>query len=199
MLKSRLITALLIPVAMAFLASRFASAQQTTNGDAMSGATFRSLTPPVYPPLARQAGITGDVIVKVSLRADGTVESVTPVSGHPMLVQAAVRSAEQSKFECVTCASGSTQSLTYSFELSPEKPEPDDCSENRPLSTPSDPVSTPSDIRILQSANHVTLIVARLRISPDACTVKWAEEHSHFRSPKCLYLWKCGHRKIAIL
>ena len=32
-----------------------------------------------------------------------------------------------------------------------------------------------------------------------ACTEKWAEEHSHFRSPKCLYLWKCGHRKISIL
>jgi TonB family protein len=195
MFRSRPIILLLIPVAiaMAFLASRFASAQRTTNGDAMSGATLRSLTPPVYPPLARQAAITGDVIVKVSLRADGTVESVTPVSGHPMLVQAAVSSAEQSKFECVACAaSGSTQSFTYSFEQSPEKPDPCCCSGNRPA-------STRSDIQVLQSADHITVIAAPVCICPDVCTEKWAEEQSHFRSPKCLYLWKCGHRKISIL
>lgn len=193
MFKSRLITALLILVAWAFLVSRLASAQQTTDGNAMSGATLRSLTPPVYPPLARQAAIAGDVILKVSLRADGTVESVTPVSGHPMLVQAAVSSAEQSKFECVACAaSGTVQSFTYSFQQSTEKPDPCCCSANYHG-------STRSEIQVLQSANHITVIAPPFCMCPDVCTEKWAEEHSHFRSPKCLYLWKCGHRKISIL
>ncbi len=193
MLKSRLRTALLVPVAMALFASRLGSAQQTANGDAMPGATLRSLIPPVYPPLARQAAITGDVIVKVSLRADGTIESVTPVSGDPLLVQAAVSSAEQSKFECVGCAAtGTTQSFTYSFEQSLEKPDPCCCGGNRPA-------STLSDIQILHSANHITVIAAPRCMCPDVCTEKWAEEHSHFRSFKCLYLWKCGHRKNSIL
>ena len=160
MFKSRLIAALLILVAMTFLASRSASAQQTATGNAMSGATLRTLTPPVYPPLARQAMIRGDVTVKVSLRADGTIDSVTPVSGHPMLVQAAITSAEQSKFECVQCAaSGATQSFTFSFEQSPEKPDPCCCSGHGAA-------SEDTSAHVLQSGNHITITAPPLCCLP---------------------------------
>ena len=73
--------------------SRLGSAQDT---EATSRVRLSKLSPPVYPPLARQAMIRGDVTVEVSLHPDGTVESVTPVDGQPRLVQAAVDSARQS-------------------------------------------------------------------------------------------------------
>jgi TonB family protein len=172
------------------IASRHGSTQETTNGETTSRVKLSKLTPPVYPPLARQAMIRGNVTVKVSLRADGTIDSVTPISGHPMLVQAAVNSAEQSKFECLQCAaSGATQSFTYSFEQSPEKPDPCCCSGNRPA-------SAKSDLQVLQSDDRITVISSPVCFCPDECDEKWAEEHSHFRSLKCLYLWKCGHRTI---
>jgi len=42
---------------------------------------------PVYPPLARQARIMGDVKILVGVRQDGSVASAEVVSGHPMLKQ----------------------------------------------------------------------------------------------------------------
>jgi protein TonB len=46
---------------------------------------------PTYPPLARQAGISGDVELKLEIRKDGSVQSATVVSGHPMLTQGRAR------------------------------------------------------------------------------------------------------------
>jgi hypothetical protein len=170
--------------------SRLGSAQDT---EATSRVTLRKLTPPVYPPLALRAMIGGDVTVKVSLLPDGTVESVTRINGHPILVQAAVDSTRQSTFQCVQCGnSGNAESLIYSFEQSPNKPDLCCCSGH---SAASENTST----HVSQSGNHITITAPPSCVCPDACTEKWAEEHSRFRSPKCLYLWKCGHRKIAIL
>jgi len=50
------------------IVSRSGSAQETTNGGATSRVKLSELNPPVYPPLARQAMIRGDVTVNVSLR-----------------------------------------------------------------------------------------------------------------------------------
>jgi TonB family protein len=44
---------------------------------------------PVYPPLARQARISGTVRFKVTVGVDGRIKNVQLVSGHPLLVQAA--------------------------------------------------------------------------------------------------------------
>lgn len=49
-----------------------------------------SQQPPVYPPLARQAGISGTVQMRVVIARDGTVQHVEVVSGHPLLVPAAI-------------------------------------------------------------------------------------------------------------
>ncbi|MGA3090215.1 MAG: TonB family protein [Terriglobales bacterium] len=43
-----------------------------------------------YPPLARQANITGDVELKLEIRKNGSIQSVSVVNGHPMLTQAAL-------------------------------------------------------------------------------------------------------------
>jgi TonB family protein len=61
------------------------------------------LSPPIYPPLARQARISGDVDLELRIRQDGSIESAQAVSGHPMLKEAALDSAKKSEFECRSC------------------------------------------------------------------------------------------------
>ena len=49
-----------------------------------------SQAPPIYPPLARQARISGMVRLSVTIAADGTVRNIQVLSGHPLLVPAAI-------------------------------------------------------------------------------------------------------------
>ena len=96
------------------------SAQQATptgsNADvAKVGPAMVNLFKPVYPPLARQANIWGDVKVAVTVRPDGTAEAEVE-SGHPMLKQAALDSARQSHFECRMCSASLSYTLVYEFK-----------------------------------------------------------------------------------
>ena len=50
---------------------------------------------PVYPPLAKQARIQGTVHLRAVIGKDGRVESVQPVSGHPLLIPAATEAVKQ--------------------------------------------------------------------------------------------------------
>jgi TonB family protein len=50
---------------------------------------------PVYPPLARAANIQGAVVLEVNISRDGKVENANVVTGHPLLVQAAVNAVRQ--------------------------------------------------------------------------------------------------------
>ncbi|HFE65219.1 MAG TPA: energy transducer TonB [Caldithrix sp.] len=54
---------------------------------------------PVYPELARKAGIEGMVVVKVLITTKGDVEKVEVIKSHPMLDDAAVAAAKQFKFK----------------------------------------------------------------------------------------------------
>ena len=47
---------------------------------------------PAYPPLAKQARISGVVHLQAIIAADGTVKDLTVLSGHPLLVPAALES-----------------------------------------------------------------------------------------------------------
>jgi len=51
--------------------------------------------PPVYPPLAKQARVSGVVQLKVIIGKDGAVKEVTAISGHPFLRQAAIDAVRQ--------------------------------------------------------------------------------------------------------
>jgi len=44
---------------------------------------------PVYPPLARQARIQGQVKFTAIIGNDGTIQNLQLISGHPLLVQSA--------------------------------------------------------------------------------------------------------------
>jgi protein TonB len=58
-------------------------------GAKVAEANLISNTDPVYPPLALQARIEGTVDFMVIVGADGKVENLSLVAGHPMLVNAA--------------------------------------------------------------------------------------------------------------
>lgn len=54
---------------------------------------------PVYPELAKKAGIEGTVVVKVLVNTKGDVEKVEILKSHPLLDEAAVTAAKQFKFK----------------------------------------------------------------------------------------------------
>lgn len=82
-----------------------------------------TLAKPAYPAAARAVGAEGAVNVKVMIDEEGNVVSAEAVSGHPLLQQAAVQAAQQSKFK-PTSLSGQLVKVTgvivYNF-LAPER------------------------------------------------------------------------------
>ena len=44
---------------------------------------------PAYPVLARQMNVTGTVKIEVVIAANGSVKSLKPIGGHPLLIQSA--------------------------------------------------------------------------------------------------------------
>ncbi len=64
----------------------------------LQGKAIERRTPP-YPELPRQIKLGGEVSVEVIISPEGRVESARAVSGHPMLVKAAVDAARGWRFE----------------------------------------------------------------------------------------------------
>lgn len=54
---------------------------------------------PVYPPLARQARIQGTVVLRAIISRDGRIENLQVLSGHPMLVPAAIEAVRQWRYQ----------------------------------------------------------------------------------------------------
>jgi len=54
---------------------------------------------PLYPPLAKQARIQGTVELNAIIGKDGTVQNLTVVKGHPLLVQAALDAVKQWRYK----------------------------------------------------------------------------------------------------
>jgi protein TonB len=53
---------------------------------------------PLYPPLAKQAHIQGRVILRAVISRNGMIENLEVLSGHPMLVQAAIDAVKQWRY-----------------------------------------------------------------------------------------------------
>jgi hypothetical protein len=140
-----------------------------------------SLSDPVYPRLALQARIRGDVVLKLAVRRDGTVELAEAVSGPGMLIQAALDSAKKSKFDCSRCVETLTlYRLVYSFQFGPATTCASPGSAEEYVKLPGYP-------QVTQGNNQVTLIEQPMG---DLCN---GDVYKKVRSVKCLYLWKCGH------
>jgi TonB family protein len=56
---------------------------------------------PAYPDVARQAGIEGDVALRVLLSPDGRVASIKVLDGPPILARAAVEAVEQWQYQAL--------------------------------------------------------------------------------------------------
>lgn len=85
--------------------SRANAAQSTAiaqiPSDTSQGLLIKNI-PPAYPSLARQARIQGSVILRTVVGKDGTVQTVDLVSGHPMLVPAAIEAVRQWRYRPYT-------------------------------------------------------------------------------------------------
>ena len=57
---------------------------------------------PSYPPLAKQARISGTVRLHAVIAKDGSVVQLEVVSGHPLLVQAALDAVRQWRYQATT-------------------------------------------------------------------------------------------------
>jgi TonB family protein len=171
---------------------------QTANKSEFEGSAahiiLSKLSQPTYPPLARQARVGGDVRIKLEIKADGSIESAKTVSGHPMLAQAALDSAKQSRFECRDCEvnSNASEILTYSFQISSRELDPCCCSSGF---TSKNAVSV---LHVSESGDHIMLTAPPACICPDRCSSARAFREAHFRSVKCLFLWKCGFHDYSI-
>ena len=53
---------------------------------------------PLYPPLARQVHIQGQVILRAVISRNGMIENLQVLSGHPMLAQAAIDAVKQWRY-----------------------------------------------------------------------------------------------------
>jgi protein TonB len=67
------------------------------SGGVLNGKAI-SLPKPSYPPIARAAHAAGTVVVQVLIDENGSVVSASAVSGHPLLINAAVSAARQARF-----------------------------------------------------------------------------------------------------
>lgn len=67
------------------------------SGGVLNGKAI-SLPKPNYPPIAKAAHAAGTVVVQVLIDENGNVVSASAVSGHPLLVNAAVSAARSAKF-----------------------------------------------------------------------------------------------------
>jgi len=174
------------------LAQSPVSQAAATSDDTTPHVVLKKLVQPFYPQMARVAGIGGDVTIKVFVRADGSIQSVAPVSGDRLLLQAAMDSAEKSQFECRGCSALTEKHLTYTFRSSTAAPDPCCC-------TAGHETDSSTTTQISEPEGRITLTYPPLCVCPDACTAAWARDHSRFRSAKCLYLWKCGDHHYVIM
>jgi TonB family protein len=141
--------------------------------DSETSLTLVKLNPPAYPPIAMAARVSGDVRLSVMLAADGTAASVNVESGPPMLRQAAVESANASRFQPVRESQvGRAYQLIYKFSLEYLR-----C----------DQAPDPSYPLVKAEVNMVSISGQSVPLCDPEADIK-------VRSAKCLFLWKCGLR-----
>jgi periplasmic protein TonB len=63
----------------------------------LQGSLIRRVDP-AYPPMARAARIQGTVVLAAVIAKDGTMENLRLISGHPLLVQAAIGAVSQWRY-----------------------------------------------------------------------------------------------------
>ena len=75
-----------------------AAPSRIKQGGQVTAASIVTQTRPLYPALARQARIQGNVVLHAIIDKDGKVAQLEVVSGHPLLVQAALDAVKQWRY-----------------------------------------------------------------------------------------------------
>jgi protein TonB len=75
------------------------TATRIRQGGAVQAAKLVNRVQPVYPPLARQTRISGTVRLHALISKTGSVESLEVLSGHPLLVRAAMDAVQQWRYQ----------------------------------------------------------------------------------------------------
>ena len=75
------------------------TASRIRQGGSVQAALLVNKVQPVYPPLARQTRISGTVRLHALISKTGAVESLEVLSGHPLLVRAAMDAVQQWKYK----------------------------------------------------------------------------------------------------
>src|SRR6266404_7516693 len=78
------------------------TASRIKQGGAVTAASLINKVTPAYPPLARQTRISGTVRLHAIISKSGTVQQLEVISGHPLLVQAALDAVRQWKYRPTT-------------------------------------------------------------------------------------------------
>jgi TonB family protein len=169
------------------LCALLASAQSAKDPEQVpEEAVISKLSPPIYPPLARQTRISGDVVLKLEVQPNGTVASAVVVSGHPLLSPFALESAQKSQFVCKDCGEVvHSYRLIYTFELTASN----GCADQDEKSKVGQEQSYP---RVTQAQGRVIVSDRPAIISDPAIT------YTRVRSIKCLYLLKCAFPRVAV-
>ena len=68
---------------------------------------------PSYPELAKRMNVSGSVKVELVVLPNGTVKSAKALGGHPLLIEAAVAAAKNSKYE--PAANETTEIMEFKF------------------------------------------------------------------------------------
>ena len=68
-------------------------------GGQVQSAKLVNQAKPTYPPLARQARIQGTVRLEAVISKVGGIEELKVISGHPLLIQAALAAVQQWRYE----------------------------------------------------------------------------------------------------
>ena len=68
-------------------------------GGGIQPASLISQLKPQYPPLARQAGIQGTVVLEAVISKEGTIINLKVISGHPWLIPPALNAVRQWKYK----------------------------------------------------------------------------------------------------
>lgn len=72
--------------------------QRIRVGGNVSDAKVINRVQPVYPPLAKQARVSGTVRLNAVISREGVIQDLQVVSGHPLLVQAALQAVRQWRY-----------------------------------------------------------------------------------------------------
>lgn len=89
------------------------------SGGVLNGKAI-SLPKPAYPPVARAAHVSGTVIVQVLIDETGQVIRANAISGHPLLLAAAVKAASEALFSPFTLSGQPVKvsgTIVYNFSL----------------------------------------------------------------------------------